>query len=149
MLQDIKIDRIKKAYKQNNLDLSKAVNVWLDNGLSEHEMTAIVKADTGYSIDRNELSTIIKTALFKSNVDVETHKHLAALEQLDNNKVVPLTVEVKKLIKSAGNNTWKQRFGSSNVEWSIIFIDNKPHLARKQHKENEQKFSNSDSESKA
>lgn len=148
MNSDNKISLIKKAYQKNQLDLNKAVNVWLDNDLSEEDMTSIVQADTGHSITKNELGLLIKSALFR-NVNVETHKHLAALEQLNTNKVVPLTVEVKKLIKSAGPNTWKQRFGSSGIEWSIIFIDNKPHLARKQNKENEQKFSNEEFNPKA
>jgi len=133
--------KIKKAYLKNNLDLYKAADVWVSNNLSASDMIGLVQMDTGLVINTEELSHLIRHAYFHDINDADLQRELAVESMLDQNKVIPLTMSIKKAIKSVGNNTWTKKYGSSNIEWSIIFIDNKPHLARKQSNGNDKKFS--------
>lgn len=135
---------VKKAYSVNGLDLYKAVDVWLDNGLSTVDMRYAIKEDSGHTVDASFVEFLVKKAFFKDATNPRAILDVVTTDKLANCRIVKLTPAVKANIISLGNNSYTTRFSASGVEWSIIFIDNMPHLARKDFKESDVKFSEID-----
>ena len=136
LLQDIK-----KAYQINGLDLYKAVDVWLDNSLTTPDIKYAIKEDSGHRVTAEFVEFLIKKAFFKEASDPRCLMNAEMIDKLEGSRIVKLTPSVRASIIALGNNSFTTRYSASGVEWSIIFIDNVPHLARKDFKETEVKFS--------
>lgn len=132
---------VKKAYQINGLDLYKAVDVWLDNSLTIPEIKYAIKEDSGHQVTAEFVEFLIKKAYFKDVKDSRCLMNAEMMEKLAGSRIVKLTPTVRAHMVPLGNNSFTTRYSASGVEWSIIFIDNVPHLARKDFKENEVKFS--------
>jgi len=136
LLQDVK-----KSYQINGLDLYKAVDIWLDNGLTTPDIRYAIKEDSGHQVTAEFVEFLIKKAFFNDSSDPRCLMQVDVCDKLAGSKIIKLTPAVRASIVALGNNSFTTRYSSSGVEWSIIFIDNVPHLARKDFKESDVKFS--------
>jgi hypothetical protein len=139
--RDSLLHDIKKAYQINGLDLYKAVDVWLDNSLTTPDMRYAIKEDSGHQVTAEFVEFLVKKAFFSEATDPRCLMTADTIEKLAGSRIVKLTPAVRANMVALGNNSFTTRYSASGVEWSIIFIDNVPHLARKDFKETEVKFS--------
>lgn len=134
---------IKKSYYINNLDFDKAVDVWMDNNLSIQDVQTIIHEDCGRTVTANDVEELVRYSSIESFKKTASPQELNAIEMLQTQRVVKLTPAVRNLVFGSTNN-FKSRFAKASVEWSIIMIDNVPHLARKDLSTSENKYSNND-----
>lgn len=134
---------LKKSYYINNLDFDKAVDVWMDNNLSIQDVQTIIHEDCGRTVTANDIEELVRYSSIESFKKTASPQELNAIEMLQTQRFIKLTPAVKSLVFGAHSN-FKSRFGKANVEWSIVMIDNVPHLARKDLSTSENKYSNND-----
>lgn len=133
---------IKRSYRMNGYDFDKAMEVWVDNDVSTSDIRYAIKSDCGYDVSTEFVEYLVRKAFLKHPDCNRCFIDADLIDKIDNSRFIKLTPQVRRHMISCGNNTFKTRYSSSSVEWSIVFIDNIPHLARKDFRESEVKYSN-------
>lgn len=130
------INEITERYAENNLDFSKALDVWREANLTPRDIKQAIKEDCSFDITNLQAGEIYRYACEASKFMVETPKNETVsskrkqiAEKMKKSKYIRMTPDVRACVEKIGSNRYRSRFGA--IEWSIQMIDGEPHLARR------------------
>lgn len=115
-----------RLYARNNLDFSRALNVWKEANLSEDAIKNQFYHDTSVRLSSNDVG-LIRFAII--NMDsVENKDNNSLVEDDIKESVVRITPAIRQSMERVGMNTFRNK--TAGTIWKIVMRDDIPHLAR-------------------